>query len=81
MTQQPSKLLRSYIRHFSEVRNCIPNILESEVIIAFVDDLCHHDELRRKFNMKPPTSITEMFIANQYADAEEADLRHREDVA
>jgi hypothetical protein len=31
--------------------------------------------------MKPPTSITEMFIANQYADAEEADLRHREDVA
>jgi hypothetical protein len=31
--------------------------------------------------MKPPTSITEMFIANQYADAEEADLRHRKDIA
>lgn len=59
--QKPSDLLRSYIRHFSEVRNHIPNILQSEVITAFINGLYHHDELRRMFNRKPPASIGEMF--------------------
>ena len=33
--QKPSELLHSYIRHFSEMRNYIPNIIEAEVITAF----------------------------------------------
>jgi hypothetical protein len=45
----------------SEVRNCIPNILEYKVISAFVRGLYHHDELLRKFNRKPPVMINEMF--------------------
>jgi hypothetical protein len=58
----------------------VPNILESKVIATFIQGLYHHDELRIKFNRKPPTSIDEMFTtANQYVDAEEADLRHRKD--
>ena len=59
INQNPSELLRSYIRRFSEIRNSIPNITEAEVITAFIRGL-HHRELHSKFNRKPPTSIGEM---------------------
>ena len=58
--QRIGELLRSYIRPFSDVRNWIPNILESKVITCFIRGLYHHDDLRRKFNRKPPVSIGEM---------------------
>ena len=57
--QKPSELLRSYIRRFFEMRNSIPNIVEAEVITAFVRGL-HHRDLRSKFNRKPPKGIGEM---------------------
>ena len=61
------------------MRNSIPNITEAEVIIAFIRGL-HHCELRSKFNRKSPTGIGEMITtANQYADAEEAEVRFNED--
>lgn len=59
--QNPGELLRSFIQRFSEVRNRVPNILESKVITTFINDLYHHDELCRKFNKKPPLSISDMF--------------------
>ena len=40
--------LRSYIRCFSEMRNTIPNIGDSEAISAFTRGLHHHQELRSK---------------------------------
>ena len=54
--QKSFELLRSYIRRFSEMRNSIPNIMEAEVITAFIQGL-HHRELRSKFNRKPPTEL------------------------
>ena len=36
INQKPSELFRSYIRRFFEMRNSIPNIMEAEVITAFV---------------------------------------------
>ena len=76
--QKLSKHLCSYIRCFSEMRNSIPNIMEAEVITAFIRGL-HHHELRSKFNRKPLTGIGEMIMtANQYADAEEAKVRFNE---
>jgi hypothetical protein len=61
------------------MRNSIPNITKAEVITAFIRGL-HHRELRSKFNHKPPTGIGEMIItANQYADAEEAEVHFNED--
>ena len=76
--QRTGEILRSYIRGFSEVRNQIPNILKAEVITYFVCGLYHHDEVRRKFNRKLPALIGEMFqIANQYANAKEAEQRHK----
>ena len=59
ITQKPSELFHSYIRRFFEMWNSIPNIMEAEVITAFVRGL-HHRELRSKFNRKPPTGIGEM---------------------
>ncbi|XP_066333486.1 uncharacterized protein [Miscanthus floridulus] len=77
--QKPSELLYSYIRCFFEMRNSIPNITEAEVNTAFIRGL-HHRELRSKFNRKPPTGIGEMITtANQYADAEEAEVCFNED--
>ncbi|XP_066358407.1 uncharacterized protein [Miscanthus floridulus] len=77
--QKPSELLRSYIRRFFEMRNSIPNITEAEVITAFVRGL-HHRDLRSKFNRKPTMGIGEMIMtADQYADAEEAEVRFNED--
>ena len=57
--QKPSEVLRSYIRCFFEMRNSIPNIMEAEVITAFVGGL-HHRDLCSKFNRKPPKGIGEM---------------------
>ena len=34
--QKPSEILHSYMRHFYEMRNSIPNITEVEVITTFV---------------------------------------------
>ena len=78
---KPSELLRSYIRHFSEMRSSIPNITEAEVNTTFVRGL-HHRDLHSKFNRKPPMGIGEMITtANQYADAEEAEVRFNEDAS
>ena len=61
------------------MRNSIPNIMEVEVITAFVQGLHHHD-IRSKFNRKPPKGIGEMIMtADQYADTEEAEVRFNED--
>ena len=62
------------------MRNSIPNIMEAEVITAFVQGL-HHRDLRSKFNRKPPKGIGEMITtADQYTDAEEAKVCFNEDV-
>ena len=80
INQKPSELLYSYIKHFSKMRNSIPNITESEVITAFIQGL-HHRELCSKFNHKPSTGIGEMITtANQYANTEEAEVRFNEDM-
>ena len=79
INQKSSELLHSYIRRFSEMRNSIPNITKAEVITAFVRGL-HHRDLRSKFNCKPPMGIGEMITtANQYANAEEAEVRFNKD--
>ena len=66
--------LRTFIRLFSETRNSIPNISDSEAIVAFTKGLLYHEQLRVKLYRKRPTTIGELIqIANGYADAEEAE--------
>jgi hypothetical protein len=52
--QTAGEPLRSCIRHFSKMRNFIPNISDSEAIAAFTRGLHHHQELRSKFYRKRP---------------------------
>ena len=52
--QTSGEPLRSYIRRFSETRNTIPNIGDSEAISAFTRGLHHHQELCSKLYRKRP---------------------------
>ena len=39
--QSSEESLHDFIRHFSETRNSIPNITDTEVIVAFTKGLWH----------------------------------------
>jgi len=52
--QMSGEPLRNYIRRFSETRNTIPNISDSEAISAFTRGLHHHQELRSMLYRKRP---------------------------
>ena len=55
--------------------------MEAEVIAAFVRGL-HHRDLRSKFNHRPPKGIGKMItMADQYTNAEEAEVRFNEDAS
>ena len=72
--------MRSFVRCFSETRNSIPNISDSETIDAFTKGLLYHEQLHGKLYRKRPTTIGELIqIANDYADAEEAERAARSD--
>lgn len=80
--KKTSETLHSYIRRFSETRNSIPNISDGDAISAFIRGLYFHDALRSKLHCKKPDSIADMlWIANSYADAEEADRQHKDIIA
>jgi hypothetical protein len=52
--------LCSFIRHFSETRNFIPNISDSEAIVAFTNGLLYHEQLYGKLYCKRTTTIGEL---------------------
>jgi hypothetical protein len=52
--------LRSFIRHFLETRNFIPNISDSEAIAAFTKGLLYHEQLCGKLYYKRTTTIGEL---------------------
>ena len=80
--QSSGEPLRSYIRRFSETRNTIPNIGDSEAISAFTRGLHHHQELCSKLYRKRPQTIGKLLkVANSYVDFEEADRQFKDDVA
>jgi hypothetical protein len=73
--------LHGFIRCFSEIRNSIPNISDSVAISAFTRGLCYHEQLCSKLYRKRPVTIDDLLqIANAYADAEEVDHQHKDDV-
>ncbi|XP_066354585.1 uncharacterized protein [Miscanthus floridulus] len=76
--QTSGESLRSFIRRFSETRNSIPNISDSEAISACTKGLLCHEQLRGKLYHKRPATIDELLQkANAYADVEEADRASR----
>jgi hypothetical protein len=70
--QQPGESLREYIRRFSKQRTDLPNIIDSDVIGAFlVGTTCQ--DLVSKLGRKTPTKASELMdIATKFASGQEA---------
>jgi hypothetical protein len=70
--QQPGESLRDYIRRFSKQRNELPNIIDSDVIGAFLAGTTCRD-LVSKLGRKTPTRACELMdIATKFASGQEA---------
>jgi hypothetical protein len=71
--QQPGESLRDYIRRFSKQRTELPNIIDSDVIGAFLAGTTCSD-LVSKLGRKTPTRTSELMeIATKFASGQEAD--------
>jgi hypothetical protein len=70
--QKPGESLRDYIRRFSKQRTELPNITNSDVIMAFLSrTTCK--ELVRELGSNTPTTANELMdIITNYATSEEA---------
>jgi hypothetical protein len=70
--QQPGESLREYIRRFSKQRTELPNIIDSDVIGAFlVGTTCR--DLVSKLGHKTPTKASELMdVATKFASGQEA---------
>jgi hypothetical protein len=70
--QQPGESLREYIRRFSKQRTDLPNIIDSDVIGAFlVGTTCQ--DLVSKLGRKTPTKASELMDrATKFASGQEA---------
>jgi hypothetical protein len=70
--QQPGESLREYIRRFSKQRTELPNIIDSDVIGAFLAGTTCRD-LVSKLGRKTPTRASELMdIATKFASSQEA---------
>jgi hypothetical protein len=70
--QQPGESLREYIRWFSKQRTELPNIIDSDVIGAFLTGTTCRD-LVSKLGRKTPTKASELMdIATKFASRQEA---------
>jgi hypothetical protein len=70
--QQPGESLRDYIRRFSKQRTELPNVIDSDVIGAFLAGTTCRD-LVSKLGRKTPTRASELMdIATKYASGQEA---------
>jgi hypothetical protein len=70
--QQPGESLREYIRRFSKQRTELPNIIDSDVIGAFlVGTTCR--DLVSKLGLKTPTKASKLMdITTKFASGQEA---------
>jgi hypothetical protein len=65
--------LREYIRCFSDMRIRIPRITDNEAIEAFINGLCHHNDLKDKLLRKWPIMVVDLLTtAKKYADVDDA---------
>jgi hypothetical protein len=70
--QQPGESLREYIRWFSKQRTELPNVIDSDVIGAFLAGTTCRD-LVSKLGRKTPTKASELMdVATKFASGQEA---------
>jgi hypothetical protein len=69
--QQPGESLQDYIRRFSKQRTELPNVTDSDVIVAFLAGTTCRD-LVSKMGRKTPTRASELMdIATMFASSQE----------
>jgi hypothetical protein len=67
------KLLREYIRCFSDMRIRIPRITDNEAIEAFIIGLRYYNDLRDKLLCKWPITVVDLLTTTKkYVDADNA---------
>jgi hypothetical protein len=71
--QNPGESLRDYIRCFSKQRTELPNITDSDVIMAFLSRTTCKEPVRELGRNTPTTANEPMNVVTNYAAGEEAD--------
>jgi hypothetical protein len=70
--QKPGESLRDYIRRFSKQRTELPNITDSDVIMAFLSGTTYKELVRELGRSTPITANGLMDIITNFAVGEEA---------
>jgi hypothetical protein len=71
-TQKPGESLRGFIRRFSKRCTELPSVVQSEIVLAFLEGTTCRD-LVRELGRSPPADSNELFdIATSFASGEEA---------
>jgi hypothetical protein len=70
--QRKGETLRSYIQHWSIIKNSAENVSDERAIDAFMAGLCRSDLVEEIGRTKPTTVAKLMEQANKFADGEDA---------
>jgi hypothetical protein len=70
--QRRDKTLRSYIQHWSVIKNSAKDVFDERAIDAFSIGLCRSDLVEEVGRIKPRTVSELMEVANRFTDGEDA---------
>jgi hypothetical protein len=70
-TQKGGESLRSYIQHWSIIKNSVEDVSDEREIDAFVLGLRHPDFIKEMGRTKPRIVLELMDVANRFADGED----------
>jgi hypothetical protein len=70
--QQKGITLRSYIQHWSVIRNSAEDVFDKRAIDAFSSGLCRTDLVEEIGRARPKTVSELMETANRFTDGEDA---------
>ena len=70
--QEPSKSLRDYIRRFSQRCNSLPDVIDADIINAFLFEATCESLIHKLGCLKPRTTHDLLDVATNHASGEEA---------
>jgi hypothetical protein len=70
-TQKYNKSLRSYIQHWSIIKNLAEDVSDERAFDAFIVGLRHSDFVEEMDRIKPKTVAELMDVANKFVDGED----------
>jgi len=70
--QEPNESLRDYIRRFSKRCNSLPDVIDTDVISAFLSETTYESLIHKLGCLKPRTTCNLLNITTNHASGEEA---------